>query len=203
MKLYYSRNLNPRVAVAVARYLQSPVEFIRANPRNPEEEDAFRAINPNTLAPVLVEGQRSIWETDAIACRLSQLANSDFWPDDRDLPELIKWLSWSAHHFSRAGSAFYFENLIRPKYLNQSADQKILADAGGDFRRFASVLDEIMANRTWIMCDRMTYADFRVATVLPFAEAAALPVKDYPNILKWHDRLNLVDAWRAPFEGLS
>jgi hypothetical protein len=37
MKLYYSRNLNPRVAVAVARYLKSPIEFIRVHPRSPQE----------------------------------------------------------------------------------------------------------------------------------------------------------------------
>jgi glutathione S-transferase len=35
MKLYYSHNLNPRVAVAVARYLQSPLEYVRASPRHP------------------------------------------------------------------------------------------------------------------------------------------------------------------------
>ena len=42
MKLYYSENLNPRVAVAVARHLESPVEFISASPRRPDLEDAFR-----------------------------------------------------------------------------------------------------------------------------------------------------------------
>ena len=76
MKLYYSRNLNPRVAVAVARYLGSPVDYIAANPRDADQEEAFRPINPNTLVPVLVEDDRSLWETDAIACRLSQIAGS-------------------------------------------------------------------------------------------------------------------------------
>ena len=79
MKLYYSQNLNPRVAVAVARHLRSPVEFVRASPRHPAHEAAFRQINPNGLAPVLVEDGRTLWETDAIACRLSALAGSDFW----------------------------------------------------------------------------------------------------------------------------
>ena len=88
MKLFYSHNLNPRVAVAVARYLDSPVEFIRASPRHPENEHAFRAINPNTLVPVLLEDDRTLWETDAIACRLSSLAKSDFWPTDERAPEL-------------------------------------------------------------------------------------------------------------------
>jgi glutathione S-transferase len=48
MKLYYSNNLNPRVAVAVAKFLASPVDFVRANPANPrgpkEDEEAFRSI---------------------------------------------------------------------------------------------------------------------------------------------------------------
>jgi glutathione S-transferase len=204
MKLYYSKNLNPRVAVAVAKHLRSPVDFVKANPRGPKEDEAaFRAINPNTLVPVLVEGQRRLWETDAIACRLSALAQSDFWPGGESLPELIMWLSWSAHHFTAAGSVFYFENTIRPRFSKTPADPESLRNAGHDFHRFAPVLDETLATRTWLIEDRMTYADFRVATVLPFAEAAAVPIGRYSNIVKWHDRLNLVDAWRSPFESLS
>jgi glutathione S-transferase len=204
MKLYYSNNLNPRVAVAVAKFLASPVDFVRTNPRGAkEDEEAFRSINPNTLVPVLIEGQRRLWETDAIACRLSALARSDFWPTGEALPELIMWLSWSAHHFTAAGGVFYFENFIRPRVFKTSGDPEALRNAGYDFHRFASVLDEILANRIWLLEDRMTYADFRVASVLPFAEAAALPISGYPNILKWHDRLKLVDAWRSPFESLS
>jgi glutathione S-transferase len=87
MKLYYSRNLNPRVALAVARYLHSPVDFVRASPRHPEHEQAFRAVNPNALVPVLVEDDRALWETDAIACRLSSIAKSDFWPTSANLIE--------------------------------------------------------------------------------------------------------------------
>jgi len=86
MKLYYSTNLNPRVAVSVARYLASPVEFIRASPRDPRSEEAFRPINPNTLVPVLVEDDKSLWETDAIACRLSRIARSEFWATGDSLP---------------------------------------------------------------------------------------------------------------------
>ena len=200
MKLYYSTNLNPRVAVAVARHLKSPVDLIRANPRSPAEEAAFRPINPNTLVPVLVEGERRLWETDAIACRLAAIAKSDFWPTGETLPELVKWLSWSAHHFTPAGGVYYFENIIRPKFMKQPPDQRALDEATPTFHRFAAVLNDVLADRRWLLEDRMTYADFRVATVLPFAEAAALPIGGYGNIRKWHDRLNLIEAWRRPFD---
>jgi hypothetical protein len=31
-----------------------------------------------------------------------------------------------------------------------------------------------------------------------FAEKGLLPVGEFQNIWKWHDRLNQIDAWRAP-----
>lgn len=203
MKLYYSTNLNPRVAVAVARHLQSPVEFVLASPRHPDHEAAFRSINPNTLVPVLVEDGRSLWETDAIACRLSEIAGSDFWPTDARLPELIQWVTWAAYHFVRAGGVFYFEHIVRPRIFSRPADERALEDAATGLRRFAPILDDVLAGRTWLVGERLSYADFRVASVLPFAEAAQLPIGQYRNIGRWHDRLNELDAWRAPFDGLD
>jgi glutathione S-transferase len=203
MKLYYSPNLNPRVAVAVARFLKSPVEYIFAAPRDPRNEDAFRPINPNTLVPVLVEGERRLWETDAIACRLSEVAQSDFWVTGKLLPEFMMWLSWGTHHFTRAGDMFYFQNIIRPRYSLGPEDTHGLANALSDFHRFAPVLDDVLAGRKWLLDERLTYADFRVATALPFASEARIPIGKYKNILNWHERLLAVDAWRAPFEGLQ
>jgi glutathione S-transferase len=133
MKLYYSTNLNPRVAVAVARRLKSPLEFIRASPRDPRQEDAFRSINPNTLVPVLIEGDKPLWETDAIACRLSQIAGSDIWPVGYSLPETVKWLSWSKNHLTAAGEAYYFENIIKPKYLGLRPDPRVVESAEANF----------------------------------------------------------------------
>jgi len=204
MQLYYSENLNPRVAVAVARHLNSPVEFIVASPRRPDLEDAFRPINPNTLVPVLVEaGRLNLWEADAIACRLSMLAGSDFWPTDERLPELVRWVSWSAQHFNRAANVFYFEHLVRPRIFTRAANEPALEDARMALLRFAPILDGVLAERTWLVGERLSYADFRVASVLPYAKDAQLPIGDYANIRRWHDRLNALDAWRAPFEGLG
>jgi glutathione S-transferase len=203
MQLYYSENLNPRVAVAVARYLEAPVELVRASPRNPKHEDAFRAINPNTLVPVLVEKSRTLWETDAIACRLAMLTRPDFWPTGELAPELQMWVSWSTHHFTRAASVFYWEYVIKPLLGGESAvDTDAIQDATGQFHRFAKVLDDTLSTRSWLVGNRLTYADFRVATALPFATASRLPVDGYPRIIEWHERLSQLPAWSNPFAGL-
>ncbi len=203
MKLYYSENLNPRVAVAVARHLGSPVEYVAASPRDPPNTEAFRSINPNALVPVLVDGERRIWETDAIACYLSRLAGSDFWRTGADAPEMIQWVSWSAYHFNRAGGSLYFDRIIRPRYDLGPADQASTNEAMRDFRNYAAVLDGELEGREWLLGDRLSYADFRVASPLPFAEGAGMPIAEFPNIVRWNARLEAIDAWRQPFEGLE
>jgi glutathione S-transferase len=202
MKLYYSENLNPRVAVAVARHLKSPVQFIRAMPRHPDHEEAFRPINPNTLVPVLVEEDQTLWETDAIACRLSLLAKSPFWRMDDKLTQMIMWISWSTQHFTLPASSHYFERLIRPTFSSVPADPQALARDMLMFRKYAAILDRYLERRKWLVDEQLSYADFRTASVLPFAEDSGLPLHDYPNIVRWHARLEELEAWRSPFAGL-
>ena len=188
MKLYYSHNLNPRVAVAVARFLKSPVTFIRADPQNPANTEAFRPLNPNALLPVLAEGERTLWETDAIACRLSQIAGSDFWREGEDLPEMIRWISWGTHHLTRAADPVYFYRLVWPTFMDAPGNESEIARGIADFQKHGVVLDQALKNREWLVGDRISYADFRVATALPFAEAAGLSLEDFANIRRWHKR---------------
>ncbi|CAN91348.1 MULTISPECIES: glutathione S-transferase family protein [Sorangium] len=116
MKLYFSRNLNPRVAVAVARHLAAPVDYVHAAPLDPSQQEKFRALNPNLRVPILVEGDQSLWETDAIACRLSQLTGSDFWRTGTAQPEMIRWLSWGTHNFIAACDKVHFERVTKQRY---------------------------------------------------------------------------------------
>ena len=105
MKLYYSHNLNPRVAVAVARYLQSPLEYVRASPRHPDQIEGFRLINPNALVPVLADSANTLWETDAIACRLSEMVGR---------PAAPEWVGRTA------ASSKPFQQIFLPKLRRRS-----------------------------------------------------------------------------------
>lgn len=42
-----------------------------------------------------------------------------------------------------------------------------------------------------------------MATFLPFNDVAELPLDDYPSIRRWYGRLDAIDAWRDPFQGLE
>ena len=163
MQLYYSHNLNPRVAVAVARQLNAPVEFRRASPMNPAEQDSYRPLNPNTRVPILVEdGQPPLWETDAIACRLSAAMGSDFWRTGAEQVEMIRWISWGTHHLTRAADPVYFSRVVMPQWTDDRLPEAQIEEALGEFRGFVAILDAALAGREWLVGDHLSYADFRV-----------------------------------------
>lgn len=55
----------------------------------------------------------------------------------------------------------------------------------------------------WLVGKHVTYADFRVACVLPFAGLAGLPLADFRRVEAWHARLTDIPARRDPFAGLD
>ncbi len=203
MKLFFSRNPNPRLAVAVARYLNADVEFEWASPFAPGQAEKFRALNPNLSIPILVDGGKSLWETDAIACRLSRAVRSDFWRTGDDEPEMIRWISWGKEMFVRASEIVHFERGTKQRYGIGPIEDEQVKSGLKRFETAAGILDAALAGRRWLLGDAVSYADFRMATFLPFNDVAGLPVDGYSSICRWYRQLEEIDAWRDPFEGLD
>jgi len=116
---------------------------------------------------------------------------------------MIKWISWGTHHLTNAASVLYWHRIIVPTFSDEVAEPQVLENALNDFRRFAAILDTHLGGKTWLVGDRISYADFRVATSLPFAAGAGLPVDEFPQVRRWNEQLLAIDAWRAPFAGLT
>ena len=201
--LYFSRNPNPRLAVAVARHLAAPVVFEWAAPLAPGQADKFRPLNPSLRVPILAEDGGSLWEADAIACRLSQLTNSDFWRSGAELPDMIRWISWTRDHFMRACDIVHFERGTKQRYGLGALGEALVAEGLSVFHTSAAVLDEQLRGRDWLLAGGLSYADFRMATFLPFNDVARLPLADYPRIEAWHQRLMALPGWADPFAGLN
>src|SRR5699024_5225474 len=113
MQLYYDDVLSPRRACAVARHLESPVEFIRVELVKREHRTPdYLALTPNGKVPTLVDGDRVLWEADAIMCHLAARCDSDLWPQDGCQVEVMRWLSWNLQHFYPHAGALYFQYII-------------------------------------------------------------------------------------------
>lgn len=201
MKLYYFDTINPRKACAVARYLNSPVDFVHVDMHKGEHKTpAFLAVNPNGKVPAFSDGDLKLWEANAIMCHLAQKAGSDLWPrDDRGKIELMRWLTWNSEHFTRHAGELYFQHIIKAKFNIGAPDTAAVKEATGFFKKFAGVLNEHLRDRKYILGDTLTVADFAIGITLPYADRANIPVGEFPEIARWHARLNELPAWREPF----
>lgn len=202
--LYYSKNLNPRLCVAVARHLGADLDYVGNHLLTPAQRSQIPAWNPMGRYPILVRPDgTTLWETDAIICHLSAQVGSDLWRTGADQPEMIRWLSWAAYHLMPAGDVHYFENIVRPTFSDTPENPDVMARSMAQFRDCAGLLNDWLATREWLVGDHLSYADFRVATLMPFARQAVLPVDDYPHILRHAAQLDTLPHWRDPFAGLK
>ena len=201
MKLFYCDTLMPRKVCAAARYLKAPVEYVYVDLGKGEQVlPAYLTLNPNGKVPVLVQGEKVLWEADAILCELDAATGSELTPRGAEGQiELIKWFSWNAHHFNRATGALYFEYVIRPRFNLGPADAAEVEEGQRSFRKFARVLDDHLDGRDWLIGDKLSIADFSVGIPLPYAEQAQMALDDYPNIRRWHERLRALDGWDNPW----
>lgn len=201
MKLFYFETSNPRKPCAVAKYLNAPVDFVRIDLSKGEHKTPeFLAINPNGKVPALQDGDVNLWESHAIMCYLAHKAGSDLWPkDDLTRIEIIKWLQWDTAHFSRHGSRLLFQRVIKQRFGLGEPNQEEIDDATNFYKQFAKVLDDHLKGRDYLVGSGLTVADFGVASILPSANDAQLPLEGFAEIERWHNTLMELPAWREPF----
>lgn len=205
MQLYYFETMNPRKVCALAKHLDVPVDYVRLDVANGAlRSPEHLARNPNGLAPVLVDGSRSIWESTAIMVHFATLAKSELWPvsDPVQLVEVMRWLTWDLCHFAPYTGTYYFENLVKPLFLQTPADQAALDAASEPLHKSAKILDSHLGKNAFIAGNSLTIADFGAAVVLPWTDEIKLPLDSYRHIRRWHEDLLKLDAWRNPWPAL-
>lgn len=200
MKLYYSDVLAPRKTCALIKYLKVPVDFAYLHlDKGEHKKPEYLALNPNGKVPTLVDGDKVLWEADAILCYLAKHAGSGLWPDDARQADIVSWFSWNSQHFIQSGGALYFEFVIKPRFNIGPPDTTAVAKATKSFRAQASVLNNHLKNRKWLVGEQLSVADFSVAVTLPYAGKAEMPLDDFPEMRRWHDQLCALDGWLDPF----
>ena len=82
------------------------------------KDQDFLALNPNGMVPVLVDGDITLWESNAINLYLVEKAGgSSLFPQNTKVrADIVRWQFWEVAHFNRAFGTLVFEGLIKPKF---------------------------------------------------------------------------------------
>jgi glutathione S-transferase len=170
------------------------VDLTKGEQNTPE----FLALNPNGRMPVLEEDGFVLWESNAILQYLAaKKPDSGLLPTEvRGRADVMRWQCWDLAHWDPACATMIFENLVKKLLEIGEPDPAELAKGQERFKAVAQVLDAHLKDRKYIMGDTVTVADFSIGAPLNLAQAAGIPVDQYPNIRRWHATLMELPAWR-------
>ncbi|WP_430912734.1 glutathione S-transferase family protein [Methylobacterium sp. sgz302541] len=168
------------------------VDLFKGESHTPE----FLRLNPHGLTPVMVDGDVVLYEASAINLYLAEKAGSDLpGRTPRERYEVLQWMFWSGEQW-RVFSTLTFDERIVNRLLGKPEDAGVVALAARKIREAAAVLDARLADRPFIVGDRLTLADLDIAAPFSQSERTGVPFGEFPNLVAWQRRLlETVPAW--------
>lgn len=188
MKLY---EFGPTRSIRVRWALQElnvPFEAVTVNMMKGEHrQPAFLKINPAGKLPALVDGDLVLTESMAIIIYLAEkYPEKGFIPADvRERAEFYKWIMFTATELEQPLWRIARNTNLYPEEKRQPTDVEMAAE---DFAPMATVLDEHLHGREFVVGDHATVADFALAYTLDWANEALL-LGDFPRLQTYMTRM--------------
>ena len=159
LKFYYNTGPNPtKVALfleeAGLEYEAIPVDTRKGEQFTPE----YVAINPNSKAPSLVDGDVTVFDSNAILLYLAEKTGKFLPPDTpANRGQLLSWLMFVATGVGPyAGQSVHFQRYA-PEKLPYAINRYMF-----EAQRHFGILDERLAGRKYMLGDTYTIVDMDV-----------------------------------------
>lgn len=201
MKIYWFKAQAPQRVLALVKYLGIKADLIEIDLMGGGlKTPAYVAINPNMKAPTLVDGDLVLWESSAIMAHLCIKASSDMWPaHPLEQVDVLRWLSWNDSHWGPAVSAGYFEHIVKSGFKMGPPNLESIKSSLHNVAKYGKVLDAHLNGKKYVSCNRLTIADFQLASMAMYWRECELPLGDFTNIVRWLDGLMKIPAWANPW----
>ena len=186
---HYNLAPNPMKVALMLEETGLDYETVPVDSRRGEQHaEAFRALNPNGKLPVIVDGDATVFDSNAILLYLAEKTGR-FLPGagDKARGELLSWLMFVATGIGPySGQAVHFKHFA-PKPQDYAIERY-------DFEalRHWSILDERLGRQTYMLGEDYTIVDMAVwgwARMVPFVMGEAAWTK-LPNVKRLLDAVN-------------
>ncbi len=186
-----------RRVTSAAAIMNVPIERVKIDLFKGESHTPdFLELNPHGLSPVMVDGDVVLYEASAINLYLADKAGGQLvGTTPRERYEVLQWMFWSGEQW-RVFATLTFDERIGKRFMGQPEDESITALTFAKIRAAAAVLDAHLAERPFIVGDKLTLADIDIAAPFSQNERTKVPFDEYPNLVAWQQRLlATVPAW--------
>ncbi|GAA3915798.1 glutathione S-transferase family protein [Litoribacillus peritrichatus] len=201
MKLYViAGSPNSRKVLAVVKHLgiEVDIEYLDLF-EGDHKQPAYTALNPNGMVPTLVDGNLKLWESNAIMQYLADKSEDDaLFPEDLTRrADVVRWQLWELAHFNQAFGTLAFESVAKPNFMGQEGNEAVIAWAKDNLNRFASILNQYMEGRDYLVGNEITIADYSMIHVEFFKEMVPFDWSPFPHLNAYFERMRKSTHWVA------
>jgi GSH-dependent disulfide-bond oxidoreductase len=189
LKFYYNTAPNPMKVALFLEEVGLPYEGIPIDTRKGDQfKPEYLAINPNAKAPAIIDGDTTVFDSNAILLYLAEKTGK-FLPENTPAQrgQLLSWLMFVASGIGPySGQAVHFKHHV-PNESRYAANRY-------DFEanRHYGVLDARLGDRRYMLGDTYTIVDMAVwgwARLVPFVLGEEAFVK-MPNLKRLVDEIS-------------
>ncbi len=187
LKFYFNGSPNPTKVALFLEEAGLPYEAIPVDTRKGEQfKPAFAAINPNGTVPAIVDGDTTVFDSNAILLYLAEKTGK-FLPKPAARGELLSWLMFVASGVGPfSGQAVHFKHHATEKV--SYAHNRYQFEA----QRHYGILNDRLAKQKYLVGDTYTIVDMDAwgwARMVPFILGDDAWAK-LPNVKRLVDEIN-------------
>ncbi|AZG86729.1 glutathione S-transferase family protein [Pseudomonas syringae] len=156
----------------------------------PADTEAFVALNPNAMVPVIVDDDFVLWESNSIVRYLAnRYAGDPVYPlDPRARAHTDQWIDWQGSDLNRSWS-YAFMSLVRRSTEHQ--DPAAIAVSCAQWTRHMQILDRQLEKTGAYVCgERFTLADIPIGLSVNRWFETPLEHPDLPAVNAYYERLS-------------
>ncbi len=169
------------------------VDLMQGEHKSPE----YLAMNPFGQVPLLVDGETTLADAQAILVYLARQYGGESWLPIAPLPmaQVIRWLS------TAAGEVRQGPENARLYHLFGASTQINIDRATQKSEFILTQLAQYFQQHDWLALDRPTIADVAVFPYVALARDGKINLDAYPQVLQWIDRVKQLPGY-LPMAGI-
>lgn len=179
IKLYFHHTPNPMKVVLMLEETALPYELLPIDMfAGQQHEPAYRAINPNGKVPAIIDGERVVFDSNAILLYLAEKSGA-FLGDAVERGSVLSWLLFAATGLGPfCGQAVHFTRIHQQSAY---ATNRYLREV----ERHFTVLDTRLASSAYLAGKTYTIADMAAYSWIDWADRNQLVLGDQPRWARW------------------
>jgi len=190
IKFFFNLAPNPMKVALLLEELSLPYEAIPVDARMGEQfAPKFLAVNPNGKVPAIIDGDTTVFDSNAILLYLAEKADR-FLPEPKDSRrgELLSWLMFVA-----SGIGPYSGQAVHFRHYAPDPTEYAVNRYDFEVERHYKILDARLANQPYILGSSYTIVDMALwgwARLIPHVMGDPEAWDRFPNVKRLHDEIN-------------